>query len=81
MILNINRIIFPLTNINGIVNGFSGRIYHGEKINKYLNSKETPIFKKGENLFNYNRAKEAVRKDKFVILMEGFMAVIQGLYN
>ena len=74
----INRIIFPLTNINGIVNGFSGRIYHGEKINKYLNSKETPIFKKGENLFNYNRAKEAVRKDKFVILMEGFMAVIRA---
>ena len=74
----INRIIFPLTNINGIVNGFSGRIYHGEKINKYLNSKETPIFKKGENLFNYNSAKEAVRKDKFVILMEGFMAVIRA---
>lgn len=74
----INRIIFPLTNINGIVNGFSGRIYHGEKINKYLNSKETPIFKKGENLFNIIVPKEAVRKDKFVILMEGFMAVIRA---
>ncbi|MBQ8473013.1 MAG: DNA primase [Bacilli bacterium] len=74
----INRIIFPLFNFNGLVNGFSGRIFNGENINKYLNSKETPIFKKGENLFNYHRAKESVRQDKFVIVMEGFMAVIRA---
>ena len=74
----IKRIIFPLSNQNGIVNGFSGRIYNGEKINKYLNTKETPIFKKGENIFNYHRAKEEVRRDKFVIIMEGFMAVIRA---
>ena len=74
----INRIIFPLHNKDGLVNGFSGRIYHGENINKYLNTTETPIFTKGENLFNYHRAKEEVRKDKFVILMEGFMAVIRA---
>ena len=74
----INRIIFPLYNINGKINGFSGRIYHGENINKYLNTKETPIFKKGENLYNYHRVKEEVRKDKFVIVMEGFMAVIRA---
>ena len=74
----INRIIFPLFDINGKVNGFSGRIYHGESTNKYLNTKETPIFKKGENIFNYKRAKEEVRKCKFVIVMEGFMAVIRA---
>ena len=74
----INRIIFPLESINGLVNGFSGRIYHGENINKYLNTKETPIFKKGENLYNYKRAKDEVRKEKFVIIMEGFMAVIRA---
>ena len=74
----INRIIFPLNNINGKINGFSGRIYHGENTNKYLNTKETPIFKKGENIYNYYRAKEEVRKDKFVIVMEGFMAVIRA---
>ncbi len=74
----IKRIIFPLFNPKGEVNGFSGRIYNGENINKYLNSKETLIFKKGENLFNYHRAKEEVRKVKFVILMEGFMAVIRA---
>lgn len=74
----IKRIIFPLSNSNGIVNGFSGRIYNGENINKYLNTKETPIFKKGEMLFNYKRAREEVRKSKYVILMEGFMAVIRA---
>ena len=74
----INRIIFPLFNKDGLVNGFSGRIYHGENTNKYLNTTETPIFIKGENLFNYHRAKEEVRKDKFVILMEGFMGVIRA---
>ena len=74
----INRVIFPLIDINGKVNGFSGRIYHGEDINKYLNTKETTIFKKGENIFNYQKAKEEVRKCKFVIVMEGFMAVIRA---
>ena len=74
----INRVIFPLLDINGRVNGFSGRIYHGENLNKYLNTKETPIFKKGENIFNYQRAKESVRLSKFVIVMEGFMAVIRA---
>ena len=74
----VKRIIFPLFNIKGEVNGFSGRIYNGEHTNKYLNSKETPIFKKGENLFNYHKAKDEVRKMKYVILMEGFMAVIRA---
>lgn len=74
----INRIIFPLNNVNGLINGFSGRIYHGENLNKYLNTSETPIFKKGENIYNYFNAKEEVRKKKYVILMEGFMAVIRA---
>ena len=74
----INRIVFPLHNKDGKVNGFSGRIYNGENINKYQNTKETPIFKKGENLYNYYKAKESIRNDKFVIVMEGFMAVIRA---
>ena len=74
----INRIMFPLNNQKGQVNGFSGRIYNNEDLNKYQNTKETPIFKKRENLFNYHRAKEAIRKEKSVIVMEGFMAVIRA---
>lgn len=74
----INRIIFPLYDVRGRINGFSGRIYNGEDLNKYQNTKETVIFKKRENLFNYHRVKEDVRKNKSVIVMEGFMAVIRA---
>ena len=78
----INRIIFPLHNKDGKVIGFSGRVYHGEdktdKINKYQNTKESIIFKKREVLFNYHRAKDEIRKKKYVIVMEGFMAVIRA---
>ncbi len=74
----INRVIFPLHNKDGKVVGFSGRIYDNSDLNKYQNTKETPIFKKGENLFNYHRAKDEIRKKKYVIVMEGFMAVIRA---
>jgi len=74
----INRIIFPLHNKDGKVIGFSGRIYDNSNLNKYQNTKETPIFKKRENLYNYHRAREEVRKMKSVIVMEGFMAVIRA---
>ena len=74
----INRIIFPLHNKDGKVIGFSGRIYNRDDLNKYQNTKETPLFKKRENLFNYHRAKAAIRNDKKVIVMEGFMAVIRA---
>ena len=74
----INRIMFPLQNKDGKIIGFSGRIYDNSNLNKYQNTKETPIFKKRENLFNYHRAKEEIRKEKSVIVMEGFMAVIRA---
>lgn len=74
----INRVMFPLHNKDGKVVGFSGRIYDNSDLNKYQNTKETPIFKKGENLFNYHRAKDEIRKKKYLIVMEGFMAVIRA---
>ena len=74
----INRVMFPLQNRDGQVIGFSGRIYDDSNMNKYQNTKETPIFKKRENLFNYHRARDEIRKEKFVIVMEGFMAVIRA---
>ena len=43
-----NRIMFPLYNLEGDVIGFSGRIYNGEDDSKYVNSKESVIFKKGK---------------------------------
>ncbi len=75
----IDRIIFPLWDTNGKVVGFSGRIYHqNSKQNKYVNTKETPIFKKGQTLYNYHRAKEFARREKSIIIMEGFMDVIRA---
>ena len=74
----INRIIFPLDDSFGRIVGFSGRIYDNSKMSKYMNTKETPIFKKGTCLYHYNASKEFVRLDKFVIVMEGFMDVIRA---
>lgn len=73
-----NRIMFPLYDLNGRVVGFSGRRYDGLKDNKYINTKGTEIFQKGETLYNYHLAREHVRSKNQVIVMEGFMAVIRS---
>jgi len=73
-----NRIMFPLWNLNGQVVGFSGRIYDTKDSSKYINSKESEIFKKGELLYNYHRAKDIARQEGYVIVMEGFMDVIRA---
>lgn len=71
-----NRIMFPLWDLNGKIVGYSGRIYNMEDTSKYINTKETIIFKKGEILYNYHKAKEESRKTGKIIIMEGFMDVI-----
>ena len=73
-----SRIMFPLYDLNGRVVGFSGRRYDNIKENKYINTKETDIFKKGELLYHYHIAKEECRHKKSVIIMEGFMDVIRA---
>lgn len=72
-----NRIMFPLYDLEGKVNGFSGRIYTKSDESKYINTKETKIFKKGELLYNYHVAKSIARKEKNIIIVEGFMDVIR----
>lgn len=72
-----NRIMFPLCNLDGQVVGFSGRIYNGEKESKYVNSKESVIFKKGHLLYNYHRAINEAREKRQIIVVEGFMDVIR----
>ena len=76
--LFINRIMFPLFDLNGQVVGFSGRIYLTKDSSKYVNSKESPIFKKGELLYNYHNVKEHLKKSDTLIIMEGFMDVIRA---
>lgn len=72
-----NRIMFPLYNLTGQPVGFSGRIYNGEDESKYVNSKESVIFKKGTLLYNYHRALDYAREEHQIIVVEGFMDVIR----
>lgn len=73
-----NRIMFPLWDLSGRIVGYSGRIYNGEDTSKYINTKETELFKKSELLYNYHRAKDHARTSQTVIVMEGFMDVIRA---
>lgn len=75
------RILFPLWNVDGQVVGFSGRIYRNENSAKYINTKETLLFKKGQTLYNYHRAKDASRKEKFLLVVEGQMDAIRLYTN
>ncbi len=72
-----NRIMFPIHNSNGNPIGFSGRIYNNSVDSKYINTKETYIFKKGETLFNYHRAILDAKKTKTLIICEGQMDAIR----
>ncbi len=72
-----DRIIFPLLNFQGKTVGFSGRTYT-DQTPKYLNSPETPIFKKRKMLYNIDRARKFIRQNDEVILLEGFMDVIKA---
>ena len=71
-----NRLMFPIHNESGKIIGFGGRALTAEDEPKYLNSPETPIYKKSYVLYNLHRAKEAIRKDDRVILVEGYMDAI-----
>lgn len=67
------RVMFPIINLRGNVIAFGGRLIEGEGP-KYLNSGDTPVFKKSRNLFSLNFAKNANVKQ--LILAEGYMDVI-----
>lgn len=73
------RIMFPLYDLSGNIVGYNGRIYNNnnKSDSKYINSRETAIFKKGELLFNYHRAKEHARDYKFIIIVEGQIDAIR----
>lgn len=72
-----NRIMFPLTDLSGNVVAFSGRVYNDISDNKYINTTETEIFRKGDLLYNYHIAKDEARREKQIIVVEGFMDVIR----
>lgn len=69
------RVMFPIINTSGKIIGFGGRII-GEGEPKYLNSPESAVFKKKNNLYGLNLAREAVSRENSIILVEGYMDVI-----
>ena len=73
-----NRVMFPICNEQGKVIAFTGRTLATDEKSgpKYLNSPETPIYSKSRVLFNLDKAKEAIRKLDYAILVEGQMDCI-----
>lgn len=73
-----NRIIFPIYSIKGEVIAFGGRTLEKDKETpKYINSPDTPIFKKGKNLYGLERS-SIIRKKNYTMLMEGYMDVLSA---
>ncbi len=80
------RLMFPIFNESGKVVAFGGRIlYEDEKGAKYINSPESKIYNKSKILYGLNFAKEPIRANDSVIIVEGYMDVISlyqaGIYN
>ena len=70
-----SRVMFPIVDLRKRVVGFGGRIL-GDGTPKYLNSPDTPLFKKGQTLFALDVAREAVARLKTVIVVEGYFDAI-----
>lgn len=70
-----DRIMFPIRNTKGQVIGFGGRVLDGGEP-KYLNSPETPLFSKGNELYGLFEARHAIRETGYVLVVEGYMDVV-----
>ena len=70
------RIVFPVKSLNGSVFALGGRTLSKTTFAKYINSPETEFYKKGNNLYNINSAKEFRDKDDEVFIVEGYMDVV-----
>ena len=75
-----SRIIFPVRNLSGDTIAFGGRIIKESKLAKYINSPETEFYKKGNMLFNLDKAKSMRSDSDEVIIVEGYMDVV-SLYS
>ena len=75
-----NRVMFPIINTSGKVIGFGGRAIDPDDNPKYLNSPESKIFQKKNNLYGLNTSRQNVGKEGYIILVEGYMDTI-ALYQ
>ena len=70
-----DRIMFPIRSVRGDVIGFGGRVLDGGEP-KYLNSPETPVFHKGQELYGLFEARQALRESGYALVVEGYMDVV-----
>jgi len=70
-----NRLMFPICDIQGRVTGFGARVLD-DSLPKYINSPQTAIYDKSSILYGIDKAKSAIRKKSFVIIVEGYMDVL-----
>jgi DNA primase len=75
-----NRLMFPIAAMDGQVIGFGGRALGEEKGAKYINTPETPAYKKSRVLYGLDLARETIRKTRQAVLVEGYFDVI-GLHQ
>ena len=73
-----DRIMIPIHDLSGNPIGFGGRIYQTKDGSKYINTKATRIFDKGNILYNYHRAHKKLARDDSIIIMEGYFDVIRA---
>ena len=71
-----SRVIFPVNNITGDTIALGGRIIRESKLAKYINSPETEFYKKGNMIFNLDKAKDLRSKTDEVLIVEGYMDVV-----
>ncbi len=70
------RLMFPIKNLTGKVIAFGGRIIGNEDAAKYINSTDTPLYKKGDNLYGLFQARRGITAKKTAVLTEGYMDVL-----
>ncbi|MCL6547829.1 MAG: DNA primase [Alicyclobacillus sp.] len=79
------RVMIPITDAQGNVIAFGGRTLSPEAKPKYLNSPDTPLFRKGNLLFNQHQARKHIRSQHTAVLLEGYMDVLSawqaGVHN
>ena len=71
-----SRVTFPVNNITGDTIAFGGRIIRESKLAKYINSPETEFYKKGNMIFNLDKAKDMRSETDEVLIVEGYMDVV-----
>ena len=76
-----SRIMFPIWNASSKIVGFGGRVFASDDPAKYMNSPETPIYKKSDIFYGLHQARESIRKEGFAILVEGYTDVMQLFQN